>query len=422
MKSYIYVIINLFLRKGHESPVSAVKFSPISNTLVSCSWDRTVRIWDLFEGSKCTREVIQLGSDALAIAFRGDGHQFAVATLSGDINFFDPHSAEQMGVGIEGKNDLGSVHYEKEEVSDKNRYFSSLHYSIDGSYIMAGGRSKHICIYHVMEKILVKKFFITMNQSMDGFFDYINSRKKAEFGFNLATIKSRDEESSFAAISLPGVAKNDFSERSLNPIIAVFDLKFSPTMRTFAFASTEGVMIYTLDNSMAFDPYQLEADITPVSCRSLLNTNKYCDALMQALKLNEQKLVEEVIESVPIEEIKFICLTFPLSYVEKCLKALAVGLESTRHLEFYLKWCQTLLYQNGTALKTSSSAETIAPTLRLLQQNLSRHFDNLSKVCDHNKYFLRLINILAKHNENEEEMESEDSNNEREQEIIESRE
>src|SRR5262249_42514200 len=110
--------ILIFIYKGHESPVSGLKFSPTSNTLVSCSWDRTVRIWDLFEGSKCTREVIRLGSDALAIAFRGDGQQFAVSTLNGDICFFDPQTGDQMGVGIEGKNDLGTAHYERDVVSD----------------------------------------------------------------------------------------------------------------------------------------------------------------------------------------------------------------------------------------------------------------------------------------------------------------
>ena len=388
---------------GHESPVSGLKFSPVSNTLVSCSWDQTIRIWDLFEGSKCTREIIQLGSDALAVAFRNDGKQFAVTTLSGDICFFDPKTAEQMGVGIEGKNDLGTSHYEKEVVSDKNKYFSTLDYSIDGTYIMAGGKSKDICIYHVMEKLLVKKFTITFNLSMDGLYDYISSRKISEFGFNLSVIKSRDQESSFAPISLPGVAKNDFSDRSVNPIIAVFDLKFSPTMRTFAFASTEGIMIYTLDKSTAFDPFQLEADITPMSCRALLNSNQFCESLMQSLKLNDQKLIEEVIERVPNEEIKFICKTFPITYVEKCLRALAVGLDTTPHIEFYLNWCQTLLYQNGTALKNHSSAEVIAPTLRLLQQNLNRHFENLNKICEHNKYVLRLIKILSSHNTPEEE-------------------
>ncbi|CAG2163425.1 unnamed protein product [Oppiella nova] len=383
---------------GHESPVSGLKFSPTSNTLVSCSWDQTIRIWGLFEGSKCTREVVRLGSDALAIAFRGDGQQIAVSTLSGDICFFDPQTGQQMGVGIEGRNDLGTAHYERELVSDKNKYFSTLQYSVDGTYIMGAGKSKHICIYHVMEKMLVKKFTITWNLSMDGLYDYISSRKLSEFGFNLSLIKDRDQESSYASISLPGVAKSDFSDRSVNPIIAVFDIKFSPTMRTFAFASTEGIMIYTLDKCNAFDPFQLEQHITPNSCRLLLDANQFCEALMQALKLNDQKLTEEVIERVPIEEIPFICLTLADNYVEKCLKSIAIGLQSTKHIEFYLKWCQTLLSQNGTTLKTNSSVEVMAPTLRLLQHNLTTHFDGLSKVCEHNKYMLRFIQVLSTHN------------------------
>jgi periodic tryptophan protein 2 len=385
------------LFKGHEAPVSGLKFSPISNTLVSCSWDRSVRIWDLFEGSKCTREVIKLGSDALSIAFRGDGHQFAVSSLNGNISFFDPQTAEQLGVGIEGKDDLGVSHYERDIVKDKDKYFSTIHYSVDGNYIIAAGKSKHVCIYHVMEKILVKKFTITCNLSMDGLYDYISSRKVAEFGFNLSLIKSRDENSSFAPISLPGVAKSDFSSRSVNPIVAVYDIKFSPTMRTFAFASTEGILIYTLDNANTFDPYQLETSVTPMSVRSCLHSKKYCEALMQALKLNDQNLIEQVIESVPVSEISLICANFPLTYVEKCLRSIAIALESTKHIEFYLKWCQIILYQSGNSLKNNMSSELIAPTLRLLQQNLTRHFEDLSKLCEHNKYILKFIDILAQH-------------------------
>ncbi|CAG2114442.1 unnamed protein product [Medioppia subpectinata] len=395
---------------GHEAPVSGLKFSPTSNILVSCSWDQTVRIWSLFEGSKCTREVVRLGSDALAVAFRGDGQQFAVSTLNGDICFYDSQSGEQMGVGIEGKNDLGTSHYEREVVADKNKYFATLQYSMDGTFIMGAGKSKHICIYHVMEKLLVKKFTITWNLSMDGLYDYISSRKLSEFGFNLSLIKSRDQESSYAPISLPGVSKSDFSDRSVNPIIAVFDIKFSPTMRTFAFASTEGIMIYTLDNCNSFDPFQLETHITPNSCRQLLNTNQFCESLMQALKLNDQNLIEEVVERVPIEEIPFICTTLPNNYVEKFLHSIALSLESTKHIEFYLKWCQRLLSHNGTALKANNSVEAMAPTLRLLQHNLSRHFDNLSKICEHNKYSLRLIQVLSLHNMTIEDMENNEDN------------
>ena len=48
------------------------------------------------------------------------------------------------------------------------RYFSSLEYSADGECLLAGGNSFVICIYHVKEAILLKKFQITQNLSFDG--------------------------------------------------------------------------------------------------------------------------------------------------------------------------------------------------------------------------------------------------------------
>lgn len=48
------------------------------------------------------------------------------------------------------------------------RYFSTLEYSADGECILAGGKSFVICIYHVKEAMLLKKFQITQNLSFDG--------------------------------------------------------------------------------------------------------------------------------------------------------------------------------------------------------------------------------------------------------------
>lgn len=41
-------------------------------------------------------------------------------------------------------------------------------YSADGETILAAGKSKNVCIYHVKEGILLKKFEITQNHSLDG--------------------------------------------------------------------------------------------------------------------------------------------------------------------------------------------------------------------------------------------------------------
>jgi hypothetical protein len=51
---------------------------------------------------------------------------------------------------------------------------------MDGEYLIAGGKSKYICIYNIKEEMLVKKFEISQNKSFDGtdvifcIFFYIN--------------------------------------------------------------------------------------------------------------------------------------------------------------------------------------------------------------------------------------------------------
>lgn len=50
----------------------------------------------------------------------------------------------------------------------KFRSFKSLCYTIDGEYIIAGGKSKYICIYNVKEEMLVRRFEISQNKSFDG--------------------------------------------------------------------------------------------------------------------------------------------------------------------------------------------------------------------------------------------------------------
>lgn len=60
--------------------------------------------------------------------------------------------------------------------SDNNassRYFTSVCYSADGSCILAGGNSKYVCIYEVSQQMLLKKFQVTFNRSLDGVLDEV---------------------------------------------------------------------------------------------------------------------------------------------------------------------------------------------------------------------------------------------------------
>ena len=85
---------------------------------------------------------------------------------------------------------------------------------------------------------------------------------------NLALVEDRDDSAGSSTIRLPGTRRGDLSSRAFKPEVRVSGLQFSPTGRDFGAASTEGLLIYSLDSKMFFDPFELELEITPATTRS----------------------------------------------------------------------------------------------------------------------------------------------------------
>jgi len=381
----------LEILSGHEAPVNSLTFSSSESVLVSGSWDKTFKIWDVFSG-KGSRETINMTSDVLAVVFRPDGAEIAAATLSGQINFFDVQSATQVG-SIEGRNDLGSGRRETDLVTAKQtlktKAFTSLCYTADGQCILAAGHSKNVCIYHVREQILLKKFEISQNRSFDGMDEICNRRKMTEFG-NMALVEERDpDDGKSVTIPLPGVKQGDMAARAFKPEVQVTCVKFSPTGRSWAASTTEGLLVYSLDHNLVFDPLELEKEITVSNIRDTLCKKEFSKALMMALKLNERKLMVEVFESIKPEEVELIVTFLSDQYVERLIEFVADQLESSNHLEFCLLWVKTLLMTHGQRLKNRSM--NVLSTLHNLQRILYNKQQSLEKICDHNKYSLQYI-------------------------------
>ncbi|KAK2509227.1 hypothetical protein MC885_009195 [Smutsia gigantea] len=376
---------------GHEGPISGLCFNPMKSVLASASWDRTVRLWDMVDSWRTT-ETLSLTSDALALTFRPDGAELAVATLNAQITFWDPEKATQTG-SIEGRHDLKTGRKELDKItakhSAKGKAFTTLCYSADGQSVLAGGMSKFVCIYHVKEQILRKKFEISCNLSLDAMEEFLNRRKMTEFG-NLALI-DQDAGEDGVVIPLPGVKKGDMSSRHFKPEIRVTSLRFSPTGRCWAATTTEGLLIYSLDTQMLFDPFQLDTSISPRQIRAALRQRDFTRAVLMAFRLNERKLLQEALEAVPWNEIEVVSSSLPELYVEKVLEFLASSFELSRHLEFYLTWTQKLLMAHGQKLK--SRAGKLLPIVQFLQKSIQRHLDDVSKLyvyrcgcCDWNRY------------------------------------
>ncbi|XP_030635954.1 PWP2 small subunit processome component [Chanos chanos] len=409
---------------GHEGPVSGLCFCPVQSVLASVSWDRTVRLWDMLDSWQ-TKETLRLTSDGLAVTYRPDGQELAVATLDGEISFWNPQSATQTG-SIAGRHDLQTGRKETDKItakqSAKGKSFTSLCYSADGESILAGGQSKFVCIYSIKEQILMKKFEISSNLSLDAMEEFLDRRKMTEFG-SVALVDEGVGDGDGVELSLPGVRRGDMSSRHFKPEIRVTSLRFSPTGRSWAATTTEGLLIYSLDTSLVFDPYDLDLDVTPASVRQQLRRKEWTSTIMLAFRLNEASLITEVLETVPFDQIEVVCASLPDVYVEKLLDFVASSLEKSGHLQFYATWVENLLTIHGQKLKNRSSA--VLPTVQSLLKGIKRHYDDLSKLCDWNMYTIRYTTALSKqrglkrpeaetHSSEEEVMESEEEEEEEE--------
>ncbi len=350
---------------GHEGPVATLAFTPDGRYLVSGSWDHTIRVWSIFDRSQ-TSESLQLMSDLLSIAIRPDSAQIAASALDGSITFWNLNTSIQEA-GVDGRRDVsgGRTLTSRRTAASTpgTKSFNSITYSADGSCLLAAGRSKYICLYSVSTLSLIKKFTVSMNLSLDGTQEFLNSAAIMSNGLPGDMLDVEGEASDLEDRidrSLPGVKRGrDATARTLRPEVRVTDVEFAPTGRSFCAASTEGLLIYSLDDVGAddFDPFDLDIDVTPQNIRAILAQNEpeYLKALVMAFRLNDKLLLKQAYESVPFETIPLIVRGLPRVYLGRLLMLVASQMEGSPHLEFTLRWLSEILTVHGRYIKEQHS-------------------------------------------------------------------
>ncbi|WIA36397.1 hypothetical protein OEZ86_007709 [Tetradesmus obliquus] len=412
---------------GHEGPVSGLAFCPTQPLLASCSWDKTVRTWDVYD-NKSQLEVLQHSHDVLALAWRPDGKQLASATLDGQIYFWNAQDGVIEGV-IEGRRDIRGGRLASDRRSAGNlssgAAFTSLTFSADGSMLFAGGRSKFVCVYDVAEKVLLRRFQVTHNRSLDGVLDQLNSKHMTDAG-PLQLIQHEDADSDdellpaggdpAAAADVPGTASRK------RAVARTRALALSPTGATWAAATTEGLLLYALDAGLNFDPTDLTEALTPQAFHAALAGRAYVRALLIALRLGDPVLLKHGLMSVPPQQVTTAAAQLPALFLQAVLSCVAECLDESPHMEYLLSWVKALLIAHGPALAAAAGGGTalraalagggdagaaagaaagragaaggganLAATLRALRQVVTRLHKDLSSTAEGNVYLLDYI-------------------------------
>lgn len=364
---------------GHEGPVSSLAFSSSGMMLISGSWDRSVRTWDVFGRNKHI-EVFPHQTEVLAVAFHPNGQELAAATLDGQISFWEVENGKQLG-SIEGRKDISGGRKQTDRTTADNaasgKAFNSLCYTADGTCIIGGGTSKYICIYDINTKVLIKKFQISKNLSLDGTQEILNSKNMTEFGSKeLMDVDEGSDLEDRLDNTLPGAQSGDLSVRRTRPEARSMAVRFSPTGRAWAAATTDGLLLYSLDDTILFDPFDLEIDITPDTVQEAFDEKDYLKALCMAFRLNEKTVLRTVFEGIPPESVELVARSLPEKYLSRLLHYIGVHMESSPHIEFHLRWVVSVMTSHGGYLKNNRGE--FQPVFRALHKGVSRIRDDIS--------------------------------------------
>ncbi|CZT02120.1 probable periodic tryptophan protein PWP2 [Rhynchosporium graminicola] len=375
---------------GHEGPVSSLAFAPNGSVVVSGSWDHTVRIWSIFDRTQ-TSEPLQLQADVLNVAFRPDSLQLAVSTLDGQLTFWTVSEAHQKS-GVDGRRDVSGGRKITDRRTAANaagtKSFSSIKYSADGECVLAGGNSKYICLYSVDSLVLLKKYTVSVNLSLSGTQEFLNSKLMTEAG-PLGLIDEQGEASDLEDRidrTLPGSTRGgDPSVRKRMPEVRVTDVAFSPTGRSFCAASTEGLLIYSLDTTPLFDPIDLDLEVTPASTLNVLETEKdYLKALVMAFRLNEASLLRRVFERIPYTDIPLVTKSLPVVYLQRLLRLVAKETEESPHIQFCLLWMVAIVDSHGRWIQDNKGM--LDAELRVIERSVTRIQQDTLRVFEENCY------------------------------------
>jgi periodic tryptophan protein 2 len=229
-------------------------------------------------------------------------------------------------------------------------------------------------------QIMIKKFCLTHNRSLDGILHKLNSKYLKEG--NLADIEGyedSDNEKADEFENLPGINKNKNA-------IKIVSVKYSSTNRSFAIATNEGIYVYSLDTTMSFSPLQLGIDVTTTTALEAFNQGSYLKALVFSFYLNKNDLMSKFLNSIPNNQISIISTKLPFNVVGPLLDFLAKKVESDRQLQLYMLWIFNLLKFHGDGLKRSNKNVFLN-----LHKAVNKTMRGLSNIVEENVFSIKYI-------------------------------
>lgn len=425
---------------GHEARISHLRFAPSSNDgiLASCSWDSTLKIWDVFARKNKAGESLMNQREVSCCAFDPvDGTIAAVASVAGHMTFWDTRNGIEVG-SIDAIRDVGSGRREGEKFSsgalkgkrskrdgsgtevNLNQYFSALEYGgAAGRWLAAVSKnSAFACIFDPLEKNLIKRIELTSHAGLSGVKQFLNSRFHSDLVED-DLYEDLDREGKRAKIvasasALPGVLRGDMKMGKGKRVWRVNGLAVAPDGQEMAVATSEGAFVLSLGSKNskigAFNPTDLSEDISTKTVQDAIQRNDWRNAVISALSLGDRRSFESVFYALgQKEEIGKVVQALPRGLFLPMVKNIARLLhpvEGTKHVERAMVWIGLLVQLQFNAVQfavhQSASGSEIRAALCSILQHVQTHSAGLGSLMRDNSFVLGFLTNEFENNDEEE--------------------
>ena len=391
---------------GHTAPVSCLAFSHINDILISGSWDNTVKMWELYT-KKGISETYEHNSKITAVALSPNDKEVAVSTLNGELYTWDIETGSIKNI-LDVSRDIWGGRLNDEKISAKNatrnKYLNTIHYNLPGNLLICGGNSQYVLIYDMQYQILVKKFVLTHNRSLNGLLYKLNSKYD-----NNKTLLQRENNGLDSEDELEYTNKQKSilpgNKSALVPEVKINSIKFSNTNRSFAVGTTEGVYIFSLDKSLSFSKLSIGIEVTLKDAIDAFTEGNYAKGIIFSLYLKKIDILDKYFDCIPISKVQLIADKMPFDLVSPLLDYLCNKLEKDVNVQYVMIWIHLLLKKNCRQLKNSKNKAVFLN----LHKSLMKIFKGIENIVEDNIYTIKYLTEFEG-NENEESKEQKEEN------------
>ena len=385
---------------GHTGPVSCLAFSHINDILVSGSWDNTVKMWELYT-KKGISETYEHNSKITAIALSPNDKEVAVSTLNGELYTWDIETSSIKNI-LDVSRDIWGGRLNDEKISAKNatrnKYLNSINYNLPGNLLICGGNSQYVLIYDMQYQILVKKFTLTHNRSLNGLLYKLNSKydnNKTILQIDNNGFDSEDE------LEFNNKQKNILpgNKTALVPEVKINCIQFSNTNRSFAVGTTEGIYIFSLDKSLSFSKLSIGIEVTLKDAIEAFIERNYIKGIIYSIYLKKIDILDKYFDSIPISKVSLIVDKIPFNLVSPLLDYLCNKLEKDINVQYIMIWIQLLLKKNCRQLKNSKNKAIFLN----LHKSLMKIFKGIENIVEDNIYTIKYLTEFEKNGDNNKE-------------------